>query len=130
MVSLHDELASRRQVGFADLLGLDFVGLASASALQAHLEAQAARLGSRLKFRARLKDFDAICQMVAAGIGAAVVPEATARRCAGSMKIKAVRLRDAWATRKLAICVRDLGALSRPAELLVEHLRRQADTRR
>ena len=129
VVSHHDELASRRQVGFADLLGRDFVGLASASALQAHLDAQAARLGSRLKFRARLKDFDAVCQMVAAGIGVAVVPEATARRCASSMKIKAVRLRDPWATRKLAICVRDLGALSRPAQQLVEHLRREADER-
>jgi DNA-binding transcriptional LysR family regulator len=130
VVAHHDEMASRRQVAFSEVLGRDYIGLASASALQAHLEAQAARLGARLTFRARLKDFDAVCQMVAAGIGVAVVPEAAARRCASSMKIKAVRLRDPWATRKLAICVRDLKALSRPAELLVEHLRREADTPR
>ena len=127
VVSQQDELANRRQVGFGDLLGRDFVGLASAAALQAHLAAQAARLGSRLRFRARLKDFDAVCQMVAAGIGLAVVPEAAAKRCARAMKIRTVRLRDPWANRKLAICVRDLKALSRPAQQLVEHLRREAD---
>src|SRR5258708_7032010 len=37
VVSHHDELANRRQVGFGDVLSRDFVGLASASALQAHL---------------------------------------------------------------------------------------------
>jgi DNA-binding transcriptional LysR family regulator len=129
VVSYQDELANRRQVAFSDVLGRDFVGLASAAALQAHLAAQAARLGARLTFRARLKDFNAVCQMVAAGIGQAVVPEAAARRCARSMKIKTVRLRDPWATRKLAICVRDLKGLSRPARQLFEHLRREADAR-
>jgi DNA-binding transcriptional LysR family regulator len=121
-----DELAGRRQVGFADVLGRDFVGLNSAAALQGHLAAQAARLGARLRFRARLKDFDAVCQLVAAGIGVAVMPEATARRCARTMKIRTLRLRDAWASRKLVICVREIKALSRPARQLFEHLRREA----
>ena len=53
----------------------------------AHIAGHAARLGMRLRFRARLRDFDAICQMVAAGVGIAVVPEAAARRCARSMPI-------------------------------------------
>jgi DNA-binding transcriptional LysR family regulator len=125
VISPHDALANRRVVGFSELVGREFVGLASATALQTHLAAQAARLGARLRFRARLKDFDAVCQMVAAGIGVAVVPEAAAKRCVRSMKIKSVRLQDPWATRKLAICIRDFGALSRPAQLLVEHLRRE-----
>ena len=130
VVSRHDELAGRRQVGFAEVLGRDFVGLASAAALQGHLAAQAARLGARLTFRARLKDFDAVCRMVSAGIGVAIVPEAAARRCARSVKIKAVRLRDPWAVRRLAICVRDIETLSRPARQLVEHLRGAANERR
>jgi DNA-binding transcriptional LysR family regulator len=129
VVGPHDELAGRRQVGFAEILRRDFVGLASATALQAHLAAQAARLGARPAFRARLKDFDAVCQMVAAGIGIAVMPEAAARRCAQSMKIRTVKLRDPWASRKLAICVRDLTSLPRPARLLFEHLRNQAEAR-
>jgi DNA-binding transcriptional LysR family regulator len=124
-----DELAGRRQVGFADVLDRDFVGLNGAAALQAHLAAQAARLGSRLRFRARLKDFDAVCQLVAAGIGVAVMPETTARRCARTMKIRTLRLRDPWASRKLVICVRDMKALSRPARQLFEHLKRAAASR-
>jgi DNA-binding transcriptional LysR family regulator len=127
VVPQQDQLAPRRQVAFGEILGRDFVGLSHATALQAHLAAQAARLGARLTFRARLKDFDAVCQMVAAGVGVAVVPEAAARRCAHTMKIAMVRLRDPWATRKLAICVRDLEALPQPARRLVEHLRREAD---
>ncbi|MDB5520112.1 MAG: transcriptional regulator, LysR family [Tardiphaga sp.] len=129
VVAQGDELANRRQVAFRDVVGRDFVGLANDSALQAHLATQAARLGARLTFRARLKDFDAVCQMVAAGIGVAVVPEAAAKRCARAMKIRTIRLHDRWAHRTLAICVRDPKALPRPAQQLLEHLRREADGR-
>jgi DNA-binding transcriptional LysR family regulator len=125
VVPPRDALACRRQVGFAEVVGRDFVGLNSA-ALQAHLAAQAAQLGARLTFRARLKDFDAVCQLVAAGIGIAVIPETAAKRCARTMKIGTLRLRDPWARRKLAIYVRDPKALPRPARLLVEHFKREA----
>jgi DNA-binding transcriptional LysR family regulator len=73
-----------------------------------------------------LRDFDAICQMVAADVGIAVVPEAAARRCAGSMPIMMIRIRDSWANRKLAICARSFKTLPRPAKQLVEHLREAA----
>ena len=121
-----DELASRRQVDFRDVVSRDFVGLITSSALHAHVSGHAARLGARLRFRARLNNFDAICQMVAAGIGVAVLPEIAARRCARSMKIAVVRIRDSWADRQLAICARSFKALPKPAQQLVEHLRKAA----
>jgi DNA-binding transcriptional LysR family regulator len=80
----------------------------------------------RLHFRARLRDFDAICRMAAADVGVAVVPEAAAKRCAQSMPISIVRIRDSWADRKLVICARSFKALPRPAKILVEHLRKAA----
>jgi DNA-binding transcriptional LysR family regulator len=120
------EFAGRRQVDFAEVMGRDFVGLTSPTALQGHIAKHAARLGGRLRFRARLRDFDAICQLVAAGVGIAVVPEAAARRCARSMPITMIRIRDPWASRRLAICARSFKALPRPAKLLVEHLRKAA----
>jgi DNA-binding transcriptional LysR family regulator len=119
-----DELARRRQIDFREAVERDFVGLTSASALHAHIAGHAARLGARLRFRARLNNFDAIGQMVAAGIGVAVMPEVAAKRCARSMKISMVRIRDPWANRKLAICARSFRALPRPAQQLVEHLRK------
>ena len=118
------ELAGRRQVDFQDVADRAFVGLTNATALQVHIAKHAARLGMRLHFRARLRDFDAICQMVAAGVGVAVVPEAAARRCAQSMPIAMIRIRDSWAYRKLVICARSFKVLPRPAKLLVEHLRK------
>jgi DNA-binding transcriptional LysR family regulator len=122
----HDELARRRQMDFSEVVGRDFVGLTAASALHAHIAGHAARLGARLSYRARLNNFDAIGQMVAAAIGVAVMPEVAAKRCARSMRISIVRIRDPWANRKLAICARSFKALPRPAQQLVEHLRRAA----
>jgi DNA-binding transcriptional LysR family regulator len=120
------DLAGRRALDFAELAGRDFVGLTNSTALQIHIAKHAARLGMRLRFRARLRDFDAICQMVAADVGIAVVPEAAAKRCAGAMPIAMIRIRDAFANRRLAICARSFKNLPRPAKQLVEHLRKAA----
>jgi DNA-binding transcriptional LysR family regulator len=120
-------LAGRRQIDFQEVAACSFVGLTNATALQLHVSKHAARLGMRLHFRARLRDFDAICQMVAADVGVAVVPETAARRCARIMPIAMVRIRDVWANRKLVICARSFKSLPRPAKLLVEHLRQAAE---
>ncbi|WP_315721875.1 MULTISPECIES: LysR substrate-binding domain-containing protein [unclassified Bradyrhizobium] len=118
--------AGRRHAEFSETAGHDFIGLTQGTALNVHIGRHAARLGIRQHVRARLRDFDAICQMVAAGIGIAVVPEAAARRCARTLPISLIALRDAWADRRLVICARSFKALPRPAKLLVEHLRRAA----
>jgi len=120
------DFVNRRQMDFVEMANHNFVALTSSTALQAHTSRQAARLGVRLRVRARLRDFDAICQMVAAGVGVAVVPEAAARRCAQSMAVTLVTIRDSWANRQLAICARSFKTLPRAAKQLVEHLRKSA----
>ena len=120
------DFASRRQIDFQEVTGRDFVGLTNSTALAIHIAKHAARLGARLRFRARLRDFDAICQMVAADVGVAVVPEAAARRCARTMPIAMIRIRDPWANRRLTICARSFKSLPRPAKQLVEYLREAA----
>jgi hypothetical protein len=42
------------------------------------------------------------------------------------MPIAMIRIRDPWANRRLSICARNFRSLSRPAKLLVEHLRAAA----
>ncbi len=126
VTSPRSSFAGRRQIDFQEVIDEDFVGLTNSTALQNHIGKYAARLGTRLRFRAQLRDFDAMCQMVAAGVGIAIVPEIAARRCARSMPIRLVRIRDPWASRQMAICVRSLKALSRPAQQLYEHLRAEA----
>jgi DNA-binding transcriptional LysR family regulator len=124
VASRRGALAGRRQIDFLEVAEHDFVGLTSSTALQGHIAKHAARLGMRLRFRARLRDFDAICQLVAADVGVAVVPEAAARRCAASMPIAMIRIRDPWANRSLAICARSFKALPRPAKQLADYLRK------
>ncbi len=123
VASRRGAFAGRRQIDFAEMSGHDFVGLTNSTALNQHIAKHAARLGMRLRFRARLRDFDAICQMVAAGVGIAVVPEAAAKRCAQSMPILMIKIRDPWANRRLVICARSFKSMPRPAKQLVEHLR-------
>ncbi|MDB5615937.1 LysR substrate-binding domain-containing protein [Tardiphaga sp.] len=130
VTSQRNAFAGRRQIDFKEVINEDFVGLTNSTALQSHIGKYAAKLGARLRFRAQLRDFDAMCQMVAAGVGVAIVPEVAARRCARSMPIRMVRIRDAWASRHLAICVRSFKGLSRPAQQLYEHLRAEAAPRR
>jgi DNA-binding transcriptional LysR family regulator len=120
------DFVNRRQMDFVEVANYDFVALTNSTALQAHISRHAARLGVRLRVRARLRDFDAICQMVAAGVGVAVVPEAVAKRCAHSIAVTLVTIRDSWANRQLAICARSFKALPRPAKQLLEHLRKSA----
>jgi DNA-binding transcriptional LysR family regulator len=123
VVPPHDEIARRRQTGFGDVAARDFIGLTEGSALQNHIAAHAAKLGVRLRIRARLKSFDAICQMVEAGVGVAVIPEAAAKRYSRSTKIKTVRMTDPWTSRRLAVCARSRSSLPRPVRQLADHLK-------
>ena len=116
-------LAERETAMLHDVVHCEFVGLPSASALQKHIEHNAARLGHTLKTRIRLATFDGICRLVENGVGIAIVPEAAADRCCGNMAITVVRLVDQWATRQLRICVSDLEGLDSHARQVVDYLR-------
>ncbi|HEX7792067.1 MAG TPA: LysR substrate-binding domain-containing protein [Afipia sp.] len=124
-----DEIMQRRQINFRDIAGREFVGLTEASALQTHSATHAAKLGIRLQIRARLRSFDAICQMVEAGVGLAIIPEAAARRYSRSVRIKTVRMTDPWTIRRLAICMRGRQSLPRPVQQLADHLKMFAKIR-
>ena len=120
---LDDEMALRRQVSFRDVAERNFVGLTEVSALQRHIAVHAAKLGVRQRLRARLRNFDAICQMVEAGVGLAIIPDAAARRYSRSTRIRAMRMTDPWTSRRLAICTRSRSSLPRPVQQLADHLR-------
>jgi DNA-binding transcriptional LysR family regulator len=119
-------LAGKRRLAFKDALAHDMVGLPAGSALQEHLDGQAARLGATLRPRLRLPGFDALCRVVESGIGVAVVSQSAARRNARSMAIRVVPLLDSWTQRKLRLCVKSERALPVPGRALLEHLRRSS----
>jgi DNA-binding transcriptional LysR family regulator len=45
----------------------------------------------------RLGNFDAVCRMVGAGVGVAVIPQTAAQRCRRNTAIRVSRLADPWA---------------------------------
>lgn len=116
-------VSSQPTVRFEELLGYDFIGLHEGSALQDHLDLQAARAGRRLKYRVRLGNFDEICNMAAKDVGIGTVPELAAVRCQRDMEISVVPLINAWASRRLVICVHRFEELSTHAQQLVEQLK-------
>lgn len=117
---------AKRSIAFAGVADLDFIGLAGDSALHRYLSLHAARVGKTLRMRVRLRSFDAICRMVENGIGISVIPETSARRCEKTMNIRCIRLSDAWAVRRLTICVRRFDELPRYTRELIEALQTQA----
>ncbi|MBW8892589.1 MAG: LysR family transcriptional regulator, partial [Burkholderiales bacterium] len=92
------------------------------SALQQLVTQHARALGKQLAYRVRVRNFEAVCGMVAHGIGVGIVPQTAAARCARSMKIARANLSDAWAERTLMACVRSSEALPLNARRMLEHL--------
>jgi len=124
IVSAAHPLAERRSVSLEEASSHDFIGLSEGSALQDHVSQQARWQGERLRYRVRVRHFDAICRMVGLGVGVAVVPKATAARLARATGVRRLRLIDAWAARRLVLCTRQAPeALPAHALALLEHLR-------
>jgi DNA-binding transcriptional LysR family regulator len=105
----HHPAASRRQQSFRSL--------------QQHIAQHAVQAGKPIKLRVRLGSFDAVCRMVGNGIGIAITPETAARKFRRIAAIRISKLADAWALRRLHVCVRRSSELSQPSRLLFEHLR-------
>ncbi|MEY4751928.1 MAG: hypothetical protein RIQ60_4142 [Pseudomonadota bacterium] len=68
--------ADAQPLPFAEAAELDFVSLPRQTSLAQRLAAESAAIGRRLRVRIHVRSFDAICQMVAAGLGVAVLPQA------------------------------------------------------
>jgi DNA-binding transcriptional LysR family regulator len=115
-------LAARGHCLFRDALDFPFVGMAGERAMQRFVEEMGTLLGRPLTVRVRAPGFFAIAQLVAQNAGIAVMPEAAAQRHAETMPAAIVTLDDAWATRELRLCVRNLEGLSAQARQLVTYL--------
>lgn len=114
--------AAQAPLPFAELVDLDFVSLPPETSLAQRLAGETANLGRRLRVRIHVRSFDAMCQMVAAGLGVAVLPEAAVQPHLRSMGLARLEIADPWVERLLLIGARDLAALPRPVRLLLDHL--------
>jgi DNA-binding transcriptional LysR family regulator len=115
-------LAGTARVSFDDLLHDSFVGLRSESALTRLLTQQAASAGRQLDVRMRVSSLDALCRMVHAGLGIAIVPEPVGLLYVNTLDVRLLPLADAWAERHLIIIFKAREQLSASAAALVSFL--------
>ena len=122
IVPLGHPLSRRKSVAIPELLEHHLIGLETGSFINLQLLKAAGELGLRVKFRMQVNSYDAVCLMVEAGMGLGILPRLLAQRYSKVLGVKPILLREAWANRKLNICIRSYESLSVAAKLLVEHL--------
>jgi DNA-binding transcriptional LysR family regulator len=118
-------LAARESLSFAETLDYNYVGLSEWSAIHPFLLQAASNLGSPLKFRVEVGNFEAVARMIEAHVGIGVIPGAVAARLQSRFKIKLISLTEPWAERMLYVCVRDIKSLPTFAADLVRLLLRE-----
>jgi DNA-binding transcriptional LysR family regulator len=118
-------LAGAPRVAFGELLEDRFVGLRSESALTRLLEQEAGSAGRQLDVRMRVSSLDALCRMVHAGLGIAIVPEQVGLLYVNALDVRLLSLTDAWAVRRLIMIFKAREQLSASAAALVGFLGNQ-----
>ena len=111
-----------QQIEFEKLIKYDLVGLDSSAATMQLLAKAALAIGEPLRLRVQVYSFEAVCKLVQAGMGIGILPDAAARNFEPGMKLRLIQLTDAWAERRMFVCVRDLASLTTIGRKLVEQM--------
>lgn len=117
--------AGQRALSLSDLARETCVGLRENSALTQLLAARAQELGVELSIKFRVASLDALCRMVHAGLGIAVMPQQVAELYVGSLDVVVRPFDEPWAEREICLVFHDRRQLSASAEALVSFLARQ-----
>ena len=115
-------LSRRSHVRFEEVIDYDIVSLSARTSLAKRLQIEADVLNRRLKLRIQVRSFDAMCKMVGAGMGVAVLPRDAVHTLVRAMDLRQITLDDDWTNRQLLIGMRDANAVPRAARLLIDHL--------
>lgn len=107
----HD-LAANQALTLADCLNYPFVGLMQYHSLQQSIETQARLLNCEIQYRLRLPNFAAIAQVVANGVGIAIMPKRAAQRLSKLYAFQQIQLTGDWANRKLLLAAKNFDELS------------------
>ena len=115
-------LAEHEQLELRQIVEHELIGMHADSALNHLITRSAADQGLQPRLRMKVTSYDALCLMVASGLGIGILPEGSARIYMGTLPLRCVRLHEPWAERQLMLCVRSQDGLSPVAQLLAEHL--------
>lgn len=117
-----------KSLRLADMLDeCRFVGLNQFNSVQAFLDRIAHGMGKRVNLRIQVGSFDAVCRMVEAGAGVAIVPRVCARGYARSENLRMLPLQDSWARREISLVRQHGRLLPEFGEALIRHLAQAAE---
>lgn len=104
-------LTQEKTLNLSEVLNYPFVGLMQHHSLQQSIETQAKLLNCAMQYRLRLPNFAAIAQVVADGVGIAIMPKRAAQHLNKLYKFHQIQLTGAWANRKLLLAAQQFDAL-------------------
>ncbi|MDB5962969.1 MAG: LysR family transcriptional regulator [Massilia sp.] len=116
-------LAKSGNVSFAETLAYPHIGLHEGSTLQHFLNRLVSDSGENLNLRIQVRGFEAMCRMVEADVGVAILPQSSASRHSQSMKLAVLELSEPWAVRERSVITQKLERLPAYARELVELIR-------
>jgi DNA-binding transcriptional LysR family regulator len=116
------ELKNIKSIAFKDTLEFDYIGIEVNSTLHLFLADVLKKLGRKLIYRVHTPNFQAMCQMIAAGVGVGILPKSSADHFKKIMKISIIELTDEWAIRERRVIFRSKESLSPCAQDLVNIL--------
>ncbi|MFN3356595.1 MAG: LysR family transcriptional regulator [Pseudomonas sp.] len=124
VVPMGHPLSRHRVIAFCDSLSFSHIALHKDSPLYRTLE-QAARNGSQaINYEVHVKSFDAVCRMVQANLGIAVIPRKAVSHADGPGLVS-IRLSDNWASRRFHLISRPTPYQSAACRTLLQFLRAQ-----
>jgi molybdate transport repressor ModE-like protein len=100
-------LAGRTPLAFADALDEDWISLNTGAAMLQRQQQAALAANKPLRLRMQVRSFDAVCHLVASGLGLAVLPKAAALPMVRAMKLGWRPLSDAWAQRRMLVATNE-----------------------
>ncbi|MEY2952316.1 MAG: hypothetical protein RLZZ401_403, partial [Pseudomonadota bacterium] len=99
----HRLAATRPALAFADCLDEDWISLPPGAAMLQLQQQAALALGRPLRLRMQVRSFDAVCHLVAAGLGVALLPRAAVLPMVKTLPLAWRPLTDSWAQRRLLV---------------------------
>ncbi|MDM0066547.1 LysR family transcriptional regulator [Variovorax sp. J31P207] len=115
-------LAKRKALTFAQVLELPLIGVHQGGALDRALHERAAASHRPFAPTVSVSSFDAVCRMVEAGLGIAVIPQSAAAAYAGNPRFVRRPLDEPWAARELRMYALRKSPRSRAVAALIEQL--------
>lgn len=117
-------LAARAEIAFIEAAECDFIAYFPNLSISAVMPEFVTRAFSRV--RVHVANFEATCRMVEEGLGVALLPQANVLAYARHGRLACVRLTDAWAHRRLQLCIREGPAVRRSVLDFAHHLAERA----